>query len=81
MDKFAQNGYLCEENMLRLARAEELAEKYSVSVPEIAMRYVFSTAMNMFAVVSTSSPQRLQMNIHAADNPLSQEDIHYLENA
>ena len=81
MDKFAQKGYLCEENMLRLARAEELAEKYSVPVPEIAMRYVFSTAMNMFAVVSTSSPQRLQMNIHAADNPLSQEDIHYLENA
>ena len=37
LDAFAQKGYLCEENMLRLQRAEELAEKYGVSVSEIAM--------------------------------------------
>ena len=81
MDMFAQKGYLCEENMQRLRRAEELAEKYGVAVPEIAMRYVFSTEMNIFAVVSTSSIQRLQMNIKAADSPLLPEEVQYLETA
>lgn len=79
MDIFAQKGYLCEENMLRLRRAEELAVKFGVSVPEIAMRYVFSNEMNIFAVVSTTSAERLQMNIRAANNPLSAKDISYLE--
>ena len=79
LDTFAQKGYLCGENMCRLGRAEELAEKYGVSVPEIAMRYVFSSAMNMFAVVSTSSIQRLRMNIKAANSPLTQNEVEYLE--
>ena len=79
MDKFAQKGYLYEENMQRLRRAEELAGKYNVSVPEIAMRYVFSSEMNIFAVVSTTSLERLQMNIRAANNLLSKEDVNYLE--
>lgn len=65
--------------MLRLGLAEELAKKYGVSVPEIAMRYVFSSAMNMFAVVSTSSIQRLRMNIKAANSPLTQNEVEYLE--
>ena len=65
--------------MLRLQRAEELAAKYGVSVSEIAMRYVFSNEMNIFAVVSTTSSERLQMNINAANNPLSAEDVSYLE--
>lgn len=55
MDHFAQKGYLCEENMLSVSWAEELAVKYGVSVPKIAMRYVFSNKMNIFAVVSTTS--------------------------
>lgn len=79
MDKFAQKGYLCKENMMRLQRTEELAKKYGVSVPEIAIRYVFSSKMNVFAVVSASSSQRIQTNIHAANNPLTQEDVAYLE--
>ena len=65
--------------MLRLRRAEKLAERYGVSVPEIAMRSVFSNEMNIFAVVSTTSAERLRMNIHAANNPLSAEDAAYLE--
>ena len=79
LDKFAQKGYLFEENMQRLKHAEEMARKYNVSVPEIAMRYVFSSKMNFFAVVSTTSAERLKMNIRAANNLLSQEDVNYLE--
>ena len=65
--------------MARLARAEELAQRYSVTVPEIALRYVFGSGMNVFAVVSTTSPERLQMNLRAAGQPLASRDIAYLE--
>ncbi len=79
LDTFAQQGYLHEENMARLARAEELARQYGVTVPEIAMRYVFGSGMNVFAVVSTTSPERLRMNLQAAARPLNARDLAYLE--
>ena len=81
LDPFAQQGYLYAENMARLARAEELARRYGVTVSEIAMRYVFGSGINVFAVVSTTSPERLQMNLRASGQPLSSKDIAYLEGA
>ena len=79
LDGYAQKGYLYEENMVRLRRAEELAQRYGLSVPEIAMRYVFGSPMNLFAVVSSTSAERLRRNVRAAACPLSQEDIGFLE--
>ena len=79
LDAFAQKGYLYPENMERLRRAEELAARYGVTVPEIAMRYIFAGEMNVFAVVSTTSRERLRMNLRAAENPLSGADVRYLE--
>ena len=79
LDSYAQKGYLCDENMERLRRAEMLAERYSVSVPEIAMRYIFGSPMNIFAVVSTTNADRMSMNLRASANPLSSEDRRFLE--
>ncbi len=79
LDRFAQEGYLYDENMLRLKRAEELADKYGTTVPDIAMRYIFGSPMNVFAIVNTSSPERMRQNLQAAAHPLSPEDISYLE--
>lgn len=79
LDSYAQKGYLCEDNMERLRRAEVLAEKYGVSVPEIAMRYIFGSPMNVFAVVSTSNVDRMRMNIRATAHPLCREDRQFLE--
>lgn len=79
LDPYAQKGYLYEENMLRLQRAEALAKRYGTSVSQIAMQYLFSSPMNVFAVISTASTERMRMNIHAADRPLSASDLRYLE--
>ena len=79
LDSFAQKGYLYEENMARLRRCEILAEQYGASVPEIAMRYVFSCGMNMYAVVSSGSAERLKANLQAAAHPLSPDEVKYLE--
>ena len=79
LDIYAQKGYLYPENLLRLKRAEELARQKGLTVPEIAMRFVFANRMNMFAVVSTTKPERLDSSIRAAANPLTAAEAEWLE--
>ena len=79
LDPPAQKGYLCESNMDRLARAEALAERDGCTVAEIAIRYLFASGMNLFAVLSTGSAARMRQNIAASRTPLSPEDVRYLE--
>ena len=79
MDGAAQKGYLYEANMQRLAVAEEIAERDGVTVPEVAMEYIFSTPLNVFAIVSSSNPARMRTNIAAAGRKLSAEDVQRLE--
>lgn len=80
LDSYAKDGYLYPENLNRLRNAERLAEKTGETVPEIAMRYVFSNRMNLFAVVSTSSPERLESSIRASGRLLTAEEAAALEN-
>lgn len=80
LDLPAQKGFLYEENMKRLHNAEVLAKRDGCSVAEIAMRYVFSSPMNLFAIASTTKPSRLSGIISAAHAPFSPEDVAYLEN-
>ncbi len=79
LDAAGQKGYLYPVNMERLARAEELAQKYHCSVSMIAMRYIYSNDMNLFAIVSTRSAQRMVENIQASLTCLSAEDVKFLE--
>ena len=79
LDIYARKGYLYPENMRRLKRAEELARKKGLTVPEIAMRYLFASPMNLFAVVSTAKPERLDSSIEAAADPLTAEEAKWLE--
>ena len=79
LDGPGQKGYLCEENMRRLRNAEELAEKLQTTVPDIALRYIFGSAMNTIAVISTTNPVRLPGNVAAANAPLTAEECAFLE--
>lgn len=78
LDGPAQKGYLSADNMERLRRAEELAQRDDMTVAQIAMRYIFSNAMNMSAVISTLNPQRMERNIRASRMPFATADVEYL---
>lgn len=78
LDIFAQKGYLCQRNMERLHIAEEIANRDNCNIPQVAMRYIFGSSMNVFAIVSTTSPERMQQNIVASNNPLPCEDCRQL---
>lgn len=79
LDAYAQKGYLYPVNMERLERCQILAEKRSCSVAQVAMSYIFSHSMNVFAVVSTTSPDRMKLNIEAAKLRLSEKEVIFLE--
>ncbi|MCR1838949.1 aldo/keto reductase [Murimonas intestini] len=79
LDSAAMKGYAYPENFERLKRCEELAAEKGVSVPQIAMAWIFRQNMNTFAVVSTSRPERMKENIHALDISLSEEEAAYLD--
>lgn len=78
LDVFAMTGLVCEENFERLRRCEVLAEEKGVTVAEIALAWVFRSPMNVFPVVSTSSEERLKMNIHAMELPLTEKECAWL---
>lgn len=79
LDATAVKGYVCPENFERLRRCEELAERKGVSVPQIAMAWIFKQKLNTFAVVSTSSQERMQENIKALEVELTEEETLYLD--
>ena len=80
LDGAARKGYLHEENMKRLHNAEVIAERDKCSVTQVAMRYVFSNQMNVFAIASTTNPSRLKQNIQATLTPFNADDVKFLEN-
>lgn len=71
--------YLYEINMNRLVKAEELAKKYECKVSDIAIRYIYSNDMNIYAIMSSTNPKRLINNIKSSKILLNKEEVDYLE--
>lgn len=79
LDANAQRGYLCEENMERLRRTELLAAEKGVSVPQIAMSYIFHQKFNTFAIVSVKNAEMMLSNIDAMELPLTEMECAWLD--
>ena len=54
-------------------------ERYHTTVPDIALRYIFGSDMNVYAVLTSTNPERMAANAASASKPLSKEDIRFLE--
>ena len=79
LDDAAMKGYVCPDNFERLRRCEELAAEKGTTVSQIAMNWIFGQGLNVFAVVSTGKPKRLQENIAALSLKLTKEELDYLD--
>ena len=78
LDAVAMKGYGCEDNYERLARCEKLAEEKGCTVAQVAMAWIYHQPLNTFAIVTMSSPRRLDENIAALSIPLSEAECRYL---
>lgn len=71
LDMVAKRGFLSNSNLERLERAEILAKKLGCTVAQISLAWMFSRGLNVFAVLSQSSPKRVQENAAATDIELT----------
>ena len=78
LDAVAMKGYGCEDNYERLDRCEKLAGQKGCTVAQIAMAWIYHQPINTFAIVTMSSPRRLDENIAALNVPLTDEECRYL---
>lgn len=79
LDEYARKGFYHEENFERLRRCEIMAEQKGCTVAQLSLAWLFSSPMNMFAAVSTSSPERMAQNIAALDIELTPAERDYLD--
>ena len=79
LDEFARKGFYFEENFERLRRCEIMAAQKGCTVAQLSLAWLFSSPMNMFAAISTSSPDRMAQNIAALDIKLTPAERDYLD--
>lgn len=79
LDKLCVESYCYEDNFKRLDRVRELAQEKGRTIPQVAMAYVMSQPMNVFALVGCQNGDEFKANVEAMEIELSSEEIALLE--
>lgn len=79
LDKLAVDCYASEENFTRVDRAKELADKKGLSMPQIALAYVFNYPLDIFALVGSASADEIAQNVAALNTRLTEQEMSYLD--
>lgn len=78
LDEPGYIGYFCENNLKRLARCEELAEKKGITVAQAAMAWIYNQKFEVFALSSPVTAEQLKANIEALEIELTEEEVKWL---
>jgi len=71
--------YAREDNFARLDRARQLAAEKEVTVPQIALAYIFGQPVNCFAITGALNATQLKENIEALEIGLTKKEISWLD--
>ncbi len=78
-DASMPKSYYHPDNFKRLDRAWNLAEQKGLSVAQIALSYVTSYPLNIFALVGSMNANEVYSNVKALENKLSLEELSWLD--
>lgn len=78
LDEPGYIGYFCDNNLKRLARCEELAEKKGITVAQAAMAWIYNQRFEVFALSSPVTAEQLSANIKALEIELTEEEVRWL---
>jgi len=79
LDRLCVETYCHEENFGRLDRARVLAEERGLTVPQIALAYVLSQPLEVFALVGCNTGEEFAANVAAGDVRLTPDELAWLE--
>lgn len=79
LDRLCVEAYCHEENFDRLDRARVLADEKGLSVPQIALAYVFDQPLEVFALVGCNTGEEFRANVAAGEVRLTPEELAWLE--
>jgi len=79
LDKLAVYSYAGEENFRRLERVQQLAEEKGLSIPQIALAYVMSQPLDIYALVGCRTPEEFAANLAALEVRLTPEECAWLD--
>ena len=71
--------YCSEANFTRLDRVKELADAKGLTVPQIALAYIFNYPMNVFALVGAQNQEEVDTNVAALNTDLTEQELLYLD--
>lgn len=78
-DEVTITAYAYSENFERLDRARQLAEKYNITLPQLALAYVLNLPLNIFTIIGSKTAEEFKENAIALEVELSQDEINWLE--
>ncbi|MCD7868617.1 MAG: aldo/keto reductase [Clostridiales bacterium] len=71
-------GYYADENFERLARAEQLSEKYNVTVAQISMAWLFCQELQVIPIQGGNNARMYKQTLDAADIRLTESEVKWL---
>jgi aryl-alcohol dehydrogenase-like predicted oxidoreductase len=77
--KLAVECYANEENFERLDRAQKLGEEKGLTLPQVALAYVMSQPLNLFALVGCANGEEFAANARALEMKLTPEECAWLD--
>jgi aryl-alcohol dehydrogenase-like predicted oxidoreductase len=79
LDRLCVESYCYERNFQRLDRVRDLAAQQGLTIPQVAMAYVMSQPMNIFALVGCRNADEFRANIEAIHLRLTPTQMAWLE--
>ena len=77
-DPLPLHSFGTEENFLRLDRAAEMARAKGLTIPQVALAYVLSQPLNLFAVIASASAEEFEANRYATRLSLTATEAAWL---
>lgn len=78
-DALCVTSYCREPNFQRLDRVRQLGEELGLSIPQVAMAYVMSQPLDIYALVGCANGTEYAANAAALDHKLSPETLAWLD--
>lgn len=79
LDKLAVQCYAADDNFQRLDRAKEIADRHGLTLPQVALAYVFNYPLDIYALVGSATPEEIRANVTALNTKLTEQEMAYLD--